>query len=1291
MTSVFPNDPRISRDPIPARSTQSRVLEDSLAEGIALSLASATASNYLSDQYGSLHRVIYESVARLLSRLIVDSTDLIQDARYAEQRPEYLASRVLYLLFKAGEEPVFRGSEDFTYKINALIESLMQGSNKGGIEELFKKIIGANTESVLSEIGTHLVNVTLSAFGSTSLVEGHSHLAASPQKGLGRTSVPIGSVWGDDRHTHEIINGVVQAATDIYGVSHTHDLSLGITSDLIELQNEILKFWDKIRPAHVKMDNVSTRLEETVDAPSEEMNLSLGHSIQEDMRHTREGVYEDTILGYSNGSKILRVYRHSFTNPQRIYTRTSREETSGQRHRIISTSVEYPSDGEYESITFPRLQSVVNGGALTFEGPFETVSGRIPLPIVDGSAGEEDLQWNMVQDGEPVYLPDGSTYFIERLRAPDFYPNAKGLYDLGEIRLVAYRLNLDSKIARTGLISVSNLDKSYRVRTVRRERFEWECTNTDTVVPITPRGLPAVLKYIDNAPVIGSDFQVYINGEEPVDLLLAGETLVQDWRDVQVLNNPNLRGLYLYALDALGNRRSLLSVGDQLTLVYPTGTDHNTALLALNHPDFTLNAYRVSRQAETLDGRGMTGFRTPQPFPSHPRVLNRPQKVVPKIIDRREITTSLIGTSALNTTGVLGGVLRLNKYSVDTSVNPNKVYGPAIGTSVVRDGKLDIGDLGFFPERIISIKQGDTSYQGRVSKGFIVLTNPPSDGVSLEVTALSKRPFKDTGDWFSLDQRSEGQVAFVSDPLVPYPSVPTVDEIMANPQGRPLSDDGVDEPRRTSGRVYETSEGKNGEYVFFEDVWSELSLTGSPFDEVNPTLLERIPARDYIEVNPSDHRSTSLPWVQYRGHFICGGMNGMTLYDGSLLNGRATLTSDNKKDAGFVKFELFYELDPPQFNSVSDDITGLSDTVDTIVNFFVSSSDAVEGITDEVDTVLFDASEFGLFAAVKNNLYSPGDEELFIVYTYYDYFATDGTGIRSIFSSVPSATFYADSNGANALDLSANRRGFIKTLIGGGSGYVNTTPVSANISWHVKGGSTTDHLFEPNVSYKILTRTLYDDPPNTIPDVLVAFEDGALSSDTFTVMGATPSFSDLAPGSAGGGNWYYIHTLSVSSDGVVSFTQDTVAKAWAFSGPVEVYFYVRIDDGGAGVALPPSTILIQDTFGNTISPNIHVPGEVSDSGGTAVYAQSTFTNPNNYSQASWSLTANTNYRITLTRDSAVDFQIFTRAYSYTVGGSFWDFIYGPADVLDYRSFGIDKSGVSYYLQVLENGEVIITN
>lgn len=866
---VLVNDPRKTKDVVGASSSQDRLLEDILAEGIALSLASGTASNYLSDKYGSNHKIIFESVAKIISRIVIDSLDLIDDYNYQNLRVEYISNKLLFLIFEDGKIPSYDDTSELKSFLIETIKSILKGTTKESITTLLNNTSQASKLN-LEEVSDYVVSIFTSVYGSTSISQNHRHFVFSKNTGLGSTGSPIGYTWGDDLHTHDIIDGVVQPHTD----GHTHILDFGISQETLKLQENIKKFFDVTKPAHIKIGENTTILDETVTAPILELNLSLGSSYQEDMRVARNGVYDSVLLAYTNGTRTIRVYDNNLVKPNILYSKVNADSTDIQKHRIISDPVLVtPTDGEY-TVSFPRILNN-SGNVLSLGGTYTVLDGRLYV---------EEFVTERLGDGELVLL-NGVCYFLEIKRTgldfPYFYPKA-------------YEINLDNIVQwDEGIIEVKNGDSPYRVEDIRYREFTYTADNN--TIKYTPSNFPVSQEKYKNAPIIDSDFDVFVNGTNITDLIPQDHVIVKHYyRFNTQLNN---RALFFSFYDTVNNQFvDVGNVGDEIKIKYPYSVDHSLLFSSLNDPMFTLNSFRTVRQVETISGRDSDKGNSKY-TPKHPYVLYAPKKITSFKTYRREIFSSILKQNVLNTTSTLGQ-LTLNNHQVDTSINIKDVYGIAVGNGYVKDNKLDISQLGFYPSKIISMTDNlGNSYSGKIKGVYIEITQNIDNDVLLEVNALSKKPFGDDEDWFRFEVRNEGQVPFVSSSSVPYPTVPTVDEVMANPQGRPLpSNNNTDEDRTVSGRVTERTEGQKGELYLYRDSLTRIEISGKPFNETNSTLNSEMKLNQgYQEIYSTNTFSYRQGYTPYTSQFILGGtVNGIT-YDGSKLDSLSILAQDNNK------------------------------------------------------------------------------------------------------------------------------------------------------------------------------------------------------------------------------------------------------------------------------------------------------------------------------------------------------------------------------------------------------------
>ena len=886
--SIFLNDPRETKDPLLNRSANTRLLIDLLGEGIALSLASATASNYLSDQYGSFHRIIYEKCAQLISELIVDISDLSDDNEMKQLREEFLNLRILSVLFRPDEQLSLSDTNELQRRVNTVLDSINKGSSLQSISTLIQSFSGPSIDARLEITGEHSFDVALTAYNQTSLPyingvlqeSGHRHLLLIRGEGLESTGGPIGASWGEDLHYHQIYNGVVQPAYDANGALHSHEILTGISPSIVSLQQDLERSLKATKPAHVSLGKVTNVTDESIETPEELMLLSLGSSYQEDMRVAREGTYESEILGYSTGNQ-LRTWVSIFNVPDSLYLRGSLDSFERSKHRVLSKNFEVIPDGTYE-ITLPRIKSREDGSAITFGASYSVTEGLLELPevlLADGWV--EELAWLEVQDGEMI-LAGGTCYFARRLRAPEYLDSDGISCNLGALYLEAEIYTLDTLVANEGVKYAQNRDLSYRTRAVRFREFSWTMGAINNVEdPITPSDFPLVLKRSFNAPVTGADFILYVNGTDAEDLVPPGSELVLRWYD---LPSPHVRyGLSAYLIDGAGVRSSLVSPSDALRVAYPFGLDQNTTFSALNHPSFKLNAHRFDRIKDSLAGRGRNESNSGNSISAHPQVLNSASRIEVGVYERREVSTSLLRTDTLNTKSVLGSGFLLNKSSISVTIDPSKVYKPAVASAPLSQGKINIADLGFIPDKIISVKQGNVYYSYRLEYGFIHIENAPDEGTVLEVTALSTKPFTSSEEWFRNEEFAEGQVPFISKDFQPYQDVPTPDDYMSNPEGRPLTNASQDESRRYSGAVFTESRGDDGELVFAEDSWANIGLAGDFFSENGGLLVSR-PYNRIEEITASDHNTNPMYERIFTEHFICGGENGGVVYNASLLN-----------------------------------------------------------------------------------------------------------------------------------------------------------------------------------------------------------------------------------------------------------------------------------------------------------------------------------------------------------------------------------------------------------------------
>jgi hypothetical protein len=908
---VLPIDPRKSQDPIASRSSQSRLLIDMLTEGIVFNLASATASNYNSDKYGPNHRILYESVARITASLIVDALDLNEDSEFSSMRPEYLNSKLLYLIFDEGEEPLFEGADDLRDKLSKTVKALTKGTTLESVQGLLNEAVNTYLDVNISVNSNHKINTLSRLFASTEVSESHRHVVYAGLKGIGKTSAKIGAYWGDDRHIHEVIDGVVQSAVDENGVSHTHDIIFGIDSNTLNNQENIRRLINVSKPAHVSLKENSSLLEEDIDEPSFNMDLSLGMSFQDDNRRAREGTIPSSFYVHSNGTKVLASHKFNGLKPSdTVIIKPDSTSTEQVRRRVVEIREGDPiPDGDYTfrslRLYLPILNPNYVESVLWNTIAFSVVNGRLSVD----RGGAPDF-FSAHRDGEPltaVSVGTGQEYvvFIEKVHNQ----SSLGFLDPLDIacNLVRREIVLDVPVEE-GLVYLINQDSDHINSQVSYKELSF--TYNYHISPSPLVGVDSdygqlfpedVRESIDGLPAIADDFQLYINGVNVRDLVPAGGDLIAHYFGPGVILNSGERSISFYVhSDPTTN---IVQNGDVITLRYPYGELQETGFYALNRREYVLNSVRplaLGLAQSNLNNAGGQYLKSVRPL-----VLLPPQDIIPARVLRREVTSGLLGTDVLNT-GVIGLSFTLNSFDNDVNVPRNKVFAPATSTVIVNNGKINIAEVGFTPRDLVSIlDSSNNSYTGIISRGFILLSNPPEDGTEVTLTAISTEPFTDEGDWFTLDSRSEGQAPFVSDPITPYPSIPTADDIMANPQGSPLTQPAQDSPRRVSGKVSESTEGVSGELKFFDDVITEIALSGNPFNDANGLLSEEVLGTEYSQIAPENHQVSWFTEDVYRSHFIAGGRNGSVVYEESILNDRFILTTNEKAPMTQVRFCLY--------------------------------------------------------------------------------------------------------------------------------------------------------------------------------------------------------------------------------------------------------------------------------------------------------------------------------------------------------------------------------------------------
>ncbi len=806
--SVYPYDPRFQKDPLGAttKSSSRRLLEDILSERIVSSLARSTASNYITESYGSNHRIFYEGVASLLSEILVDSVDNIDDSELSQLRAEFLSTRLLYSIFPPTNNSVPETDTiEELHKILILaLESLFRGSTLESIKQALDSVY---SEKVGLELEGYIVRLTSSILSITTIEDNHQHFVFTQSKGLGSTTYPIGLKWGDDLHSHLIVDGVVQPYTDAEGNTHTHEVSLGLIPNVVRLQENLRKVLSVIKPAHIKTGTISSVLEENgnLGVSEDEMILSLGGLYQDDMRRVRLGTWEDVLFGYAS-NKTLRVYRTNITKPNSLLVKPNENSSTGQRTRVLSISSSVPANGEYTSWSFPldsasealfRSTGVdtlsVDNGFITGKDSSDPSSEQIPAYFTDGS----------------LVLLNGVAYYIELfLTEPPKY------------KVSAQVITTDTRLnATNSVVEITNLSSPWKVRQdIRYETYTFTyyppAGSANLWFSLPPLNVRFFYKGIALNPT--NSFSISING------VAVPSSVLKFYSHYD--NN-------FYLLNA-GDYSAVLNPLDRVTITYPYDEDEVYRFTSLNDPRLVLNATRKVGQVTTTNGR-KSSYLAPSAPPYYIRrknyVLNKVVPISPYTTEYRDATYGIGSTSTTNTiTQKINSSFVLNRVSPSSKVA--SVSAPATKVITTKDGVISFVQLGFKPDYILSIFDGGgTEYIGALSKGYLRVAGITTP-TTLTISALSTSPLTDSGTWYEGSKYLEGQAPLKkTEHSVSGLTESSADEIMANPLGlaEPQVGGGFkDAVRSVIARSSSTSIGTRGEPAFYEDRPTSFAVGG---------------------------------------------------------------------------------------------------------------------------------------------------------------------------------------------------------------------------------------------------------------------------------------------------------------------------------------------------------------------------------------------------------------------------------------------------------------------------------
>lgn len=885
---IYDYDPRFNRENITSESSSYRLLKDILAHKIADSMANGTASNYLSRSYGPNHRILFEAVASLLAEVMIGTLDNLDDLEFTQLRAEFVATRLMYLVFPNEDAvPVGDNHEETITFLLQTYEALLQGASKKSIDEVLNDIAEGNAV-VLSTIEGYIASIKSSILATTEyntdgVFPEHRHFAFTDEAGLGSTNKPIEYKWGDELHTHDIIDGVIQPYIDRDGNSHTHEVYLGIPENIVRLQTNLRKVFSVTKPAHIKTGEVSSIIDEDIpilaqgkgdvfspilgidSTKSDEqiitentidptlpyynqnaqyglVGLSLGGLYQEEMRKAREGVYEPNNYGYVSG-KTIRFWRTNIKVADTLIIGT-------QKLRVISVSERIiPEDGLYSFIiddngdkyTYRLIRDLKRG-----VNPNKSIS-RSPLEIINGCLYPEDVgppfyrgeltRSEILHDGEPVDF-NGSVYFCDLMSdnsdAKPFDPQI----NLGghTIRLSYIEVTVDALVNNQGLQVVNNNSSTWTTRDqVLYETVEF-INEPDPMWPalLNPYNfainLPAyivkdMLKSKQGLPISAFDLEVKVNG---VDVDYNLHTLSLEHTNTSEdanITNPHLHVMRIYdfAHEANINYIGLANFGDTITLTYPKAKSEIRRFRELNSIEMTLNAARPTRKV-SLSGRGIGQNRVIETTSPISYVLNEPQPVTPYTQEQKIATYSAGSSDLLNTKGQnLNTSYTLNDFSLNQTATQDQVFKPATKTLTTSNPQISFYELGFRPQFITSVVDSTgMSYAYTLNQDH-VLVSGLTEEKTLTISGLSSNPFSADLDWYKGDKLGEGAAFYKHTSTLDLGAFTesTPEEYMTNPLG--LAPDQI----RSIYSMEDTqTSGIEGELTFYEDVVTEYELDG---------------------------------------------------------------------------------------------------------------------------------------------------------------------------------------------------------------------------------------------------------------------------------------------------------------------------------------------------------------------------------------------------------------------------------------------------------------------------------
>lgn len=774
-----------TREPLGVRDALRKSVEDGVSASIALAMTAGTSSNYSKNE-GSNIRVIYEGLGQMLASMLVDSMDLLDDAYFADLRPEFISDRLASSFFRnVNEIPSYEGDKDFRNLILDLVEAFLAGSSEQPILNLLDKRVDKQQPRI-SQTGLHTIEVLLNSFGRTSqpivaegdpAVEDHVHFVYAPKKGLGTTSIQLLSVWGDEFHVHEVVNGVVKPAA-----GHTHDVYFGLPQKAIQYQEDVYRLINLTKPAHVRLGRPSSLVEEEQFSLLDDPLFSLGLTFQEDLRSVAPGLVIDTIF------RVAVTFRTVFINPIAYFPQKD-------------TLVYLETDGvDYKRIlkTEPTILKLDEGDITLINdrtGDFYTFTvddiGLTDIPM--GDIKEGDI-FRQILD-YPLY----NIYYYAH-----FVDNEKLL-----LQSLIFTLN-------TPIIDADGLFF------LKHKNIPWK------TIPY-PFRTHSFTNYVEDKITFKCPFTI-------PNMYLG--SCIRPF-DVSVEVNGHYAGV-ASCYDSMITLYNSLSPGDVVTITAPYSNEYTELPLRLNKTGFLLNRGRTRRQMAYVNSYHLhTGSLKREDGTRF--VLNRTKYHYPYTHEYQQAKILYLGANLLNQSN-----FRLNKRTsllnkakvVDyvVKVKSNAKIIVTVPTSNVLSNLL----LGFRPSKIISIRlvnQDDSLgavVYGTVSKLGITLTSNQA-GNRVQVEAFTRRSISQEGDWLTGQILSEGQSP-LHNPARTTDEV-SVDAVFANPTGLSL-DSLEDEARSVPVKVTETNNnGEKGEYFLYQDHFT-VEFSGSKFMQVDLVDLD---------------------------------------------------------------------------------------------------------------------------------------------------------------------------------------------------------------------------------------------------------------------------------------------------------------------------------------------------------------------------------------------------------------------------------------------------------------------